>query len=227
MGGSGEAPSSVEFFEEHDNGGRWRNNVRVDSWEKKVAWLVKDLKEMDEIIGEYRNKRRLVPQDIIKCYLKVHQKRNNVSFYDYRVKLWWIRPGDVVFVNGCFCPVVSYPRIDDTLHGVECGHVKEMKESRHRIEVRCECRKWYLYYRLDNGKVKRMCPAWDGLTCIPAGRIKMICDALGNHKDMLSIKFHFTDGIMTRKSIDDLLSDIRSFEQSVLKRGIKTSASSL
>lgn len=158
-----------------------------------------------DIVVEYRNRVGLVPQDIVKCYLKVYQRKNGVTFYDHRVKLWWIRPGDVVFINGSFYPVVSFPRIDDTLKGIKCGHMEEMQENRKRI-VRCLCRKWYLYYKLDNGKMRRFHPPWDGLTCIPAEEIKGILKELKEG----SVDKHFTKGMLLKEDIMSVLTEINT-----------------
>lgn len=181
---------------------------------------------MEEILVEYRTKARLVPQDIIKCYLRMHQRANSVTYYDHRVKLWRIRPGDVVFVNGSFQPIVSYPRIDDTLKGVKCGHMEEKEESKKRVKVACECRKWYVYYKLDSGKIKRFHPSWDGLTCIPADKIRDVLEQFLQHRSLVQLRNHFTKNMLLKDDVHGMLSNIQNImENPVTKTGKETSVS--
>lgn len=169
--------------------------------------------DSEDILRNYRNRACLEPQDVVKCFLKMHKHRNNLSYYDHRVKLWKLRPGDVVFVNGSFHPVVSYARIDDTLKGVKCGHMEEMGENRYRTSIKCDCRKWYLYYKLDTGKMKRYHPPWDGLTCIPAESIDSTLREMTDNETIKPVRDHFTKHMLVRQDIDKLLRQVRSFSE--------------
>jgi len=130
----------------------------------------------------------------------------------------------VVFVNGSFQPVVSVPRIDDTLKGIKCGHVEEMEESKKRGSVKCDCRKWYVYYKLDNGKIKRFHPSWDGLTCIPGSEVRDMLKNFENHKDGASIGEHFTKNMLLQDDVDRVLSEITNHSTNNSRRTRRMSA---
>src|SRR5690349_8908611 len=133
------------------------------------------MESRDKLINEYKSKTILTAQDVIKYCLKLHQMDTGSIFYDCREKLWRMRPGDVIFTKGSFQPLMSYPRIDDTLKGIRCGHMEEddlLSNSKKKpVTVVCNCRKWYLYYKTDDGKVKKMYPQWDGMTVIKVDKV--------------------------------------------------------
>jgi hypothetical protein len=171
----------------------------------------------NEIIKEYEKKKNLSPQDIIKCYLRVYQQKNNISYYDCRVHLWLLKPGDLVFVNGTFVPIVSYVRIDDTLKKSKCGHILEMEENKKRGKITCQCRKWYFYYKSNNGKIKKFYPPWDGLTYIPYLEIQDLLKNLGHENSTRQLLMHFTDKIISQEKLNRLLSEIRKTRKNKMK----------
>lgn len=121
------------------------------------------------ILREYISKPTLSPQDVIKCYLKVHSI--NVSpTYDRRVFLWDAEPGDVVYIDGVFLPLLSRFAVDE----------KDDKR----------CRKWYAAYRRDSGRPGVFFPEFDGLTAISKSHISHLLSLL-RHKDRRILRRHF------------------------------------
>lgn len=164
--------------------------------------------EKEKIFEDYRNRETLVPQDVVKCCLKLHQVESGDKYYDCRKSLWHMKPGDVIFTNGAFHPLVSYPRIDDTLKGVKCGHVDEELETKKRRAPppKCDCRKWYIYYKADDGKMRKTYPPFDGMTMISGDKVsEVLCELKSK-----SLVEHFVKGYVDRTVVKNLLVEIRS-----------------
>jgi len=170
------------------------------------------------VISEYKKKSVLVPQDVIKCCLKLHQIETGEPYYDCREKLWRMRPGDVVFTKGTFQPLMSYARIDDTLKGIRCGHMEEDADlgNKKKKPVACSCRKWYVYYKTDGGKVKKTYPQWDGMTMIARSKILDVVKELGGHSNGEELESHFSKCYMTESEHCALMKEIQMFQR--LKR---------
>jgi hypothetical protein len=164
------------------------------------------------VIDEYISKRDLHPQDVIKCYLKLSTLITGDSYYDYRRKLWDLKPGDVIFTKGSFQPLVSYPKIDDTLNHVRCGHIDDDVKTKKALPT-CSCRKWYLYYKTDKGTIRKMYPQWDGLTTIPQSKIFDMLETLDGHSDIDNLQTHFTSGFVTQKELSLLMREISHFQK--------------
>lgn len=152
--------------------------------------------EAKAILREYAQKPTLHPQDIVKCYLRIYSV--NVSpTYDCRVHLWNTRPGDVVYIDGVFFPLLSRFAIDDGDKHWKCVHVRDreshvhqgMREARRTCDR--QCRKWYASYRKENGKAATFYPDFDGLTTIPKDDIERLLKLL-RHGDRKALRRHFT-----------------------------------
>lgn len=156
------------------------------------------MRELDvtDIIVEYCNKSELKVQDVVRCYLKMYEKAGYKG-YDRRKNYWNLRPGDVIFVNGSFHPLVSYPRIDETLKHM-CIHLQEEELCKVRGQTqkakKCVygCRKWYMYYKNDRGRVKVMYPDFDGCTTITKDHISMVLKLLNEHENISELRKHYT-----------------------------------
>ena len=166
--------------------------------------------EVAEIYKDYRNRDKLSPQDVIKCCLKVHQVESGVLYYDHRENLWNMRPGDVAWINDAFHLLMSYPRIDDTLKNVRCGHMDEeyeLKKRRGHV-LKCGCRKWYVYFKTEEGKVKKAYPFFNGMTVIPFEKINEILSRIGNEH----LEKHFMKGYVKGEDVDKMLTEVRSYK---------------
>jgi len=161
---------------------------------------------------DLKRKKNLGPQDVVKCCLRLYQEENDVSYYDCRKHLWQMRPGDVIFVKGSFRVLMSYPRIDDTLSHVICGHMEEELEISRRKrkaprEMKCGCRKWYIYYKMDDGKVKKFYPPYDGMTVISSAEIQKVITEVHDNDD---VKGYFEEGVLGEEMVMKVMKDIRS-----------------
>jgi hypothetical protein len=173
-----------------------------------------DRSSRDEVINEYKKKTVLTVQDVIKCCLRLHQLETGNIFYDCREKLWKMRPGDVIFTKGSFQPLMSYPRIDDTLKGVRCGHMEEndmlsSSKKKKSVPVPCKCRKWYLYYKTDDGKVKKVYPQWDGMTVIKAGKVDEVMSEFATRRSIGNLETHFKSGYVGSGIVQQIMREIR------------------
>lgn len=170
-------------------------------------------REACDVINEYKSKKSLTAQDIIKCCLRLYQISSGDSFYDRREKLWKMRPGDVIFTKGTFQPLLSYAHIDDTLKGIKCGHMEEdellSSKKKKQAPVVCSCRKWYLYYRTDEGKVKKVYPQWDGMTVIDGEMVGKVLNELREHKSVSELEAHFTEGYVSKDMVSGMMKEIR------------------
>jgi hypothetical protein len=146
--------------------------------------------DVTDIIKEYLERPSLEPQDIVKCYLKMHKKAGEIA-YDKKIKYYNLRPGDVVFIEGRFYPLLSYPRIDDTLR-TPCVHMLDWKD-RPRFRCTVGCRNWYILYKNDKGKVKQSYDRNDGLTTIRKDHVKKVLSLLAKHPDIKALTDHYLD----------------------------------
>lgn len=153
--------------------------------------MILDL-DVSDIVQKYLEKSDLDVQDIVKCYLQIYEKAGFIG-YDRRKKFQRMRPGDVVYVNNAFHPLVSYPRIDNTLTHT-CTHVREEEMCKTRGQTKrittCPftCRKWYFYYKTDKGSIKLHLPDFDGCTTISREHIAKVIHLLTKRKNHRVIK---------------------------------------
>jgi hypothetical protein len=166
------------------------------------------------ILHEYSRRATLQPQDVIKCFLRIYS--TNVSpAYDKRVHLWNARPGDVVYIDGVFSPLLSRFSIDDGDKHWKCVHIRERESHSHLRVVREEtrrscdrqCRKWYATYRKENGKTGIFYPDFDGLTTIQRDDIERTLKLL-RHRNRKALRTHFTVTEGQRKT-DELFVQLR------------------
>lgn len=152
--------------------------------------------DVTEIIHEYEQKQELLPQDIIKCYLRMYQKAGFVG-YDKKTKYEELSPGDVIFINGCFYPLTCNPVIDETLEH-ECIH--QIESRRYKIKgsfgtttKTCpyNCKKWVLAYKNDKGRIKNYTGDYEGMTTIKRDHISKVIDLFGKHQHFSKMKQHF------------------------------------
>ena len=160
--------------------------------------------ESKAIIHEYNHRRALTPQDVVKCYLRLYS--SNISpAYDCRVHLWNTRPGDVIYIDGVFRPLLSCFAIDDGDRHWKCIHIKERESQGNRrpflrsgiakqsLGTRpCDrnCRKWYAYYKKESGKVGMFHPDYDGVTTICREDIERVLKVL-RHRDRRALRSFF------------------------------------
>ncbi len=158
--------------------------------------------ESKAILHEYDHRRVLTPQDVVKCYLRMYSA--NISpAYDCRVYLWNVRPGDVVYIDGVFRPLLSYFSIDDGDRQWKCVHIKERETQSHRrpflqkrgpVPLRpCErnCRKWYACYKKESGRAGTYFPDYDGVTTISREAIEQVLKLL-RHRDRRTLRTFFS-----------------------------------
>ena len=145
------------------------------------------------ILKEYLGRDTLQAQDVVKCFLKIYSAGVSRT-YDRRIHLWNIRPGDVVYVDGIFSPMVSRFLIDDGDRTWRCIHLREKDSdgNNRRYSHRCikHCRKWYGFTRKDSGTVCLMLPDFDGLTTIPREDIGRVLRLL-KQRDKSVLRKHF------------------------------------
>jgi len=165
--------------------------------------------DVEAVIREYIDRDCLTPQDVVKCCLRIHQFTTGLPYYDVRVKLWKMRPGDLIFTKGSFQPLLSYPKIDDTLKGMRCGHVPEHEDVRRKtVKSFCDCRKWFLYYRSDDGKVKKTYPMWDQMTLIKRDDINVFMTRLRESQNTEMLRGHFLRGYIAKDAVKTILEDV-------------------
>lgn len=156
--------------------------------------MILDL-DVSEIVKSYLEKPELEAQDVVKCYLQIYEKAGFLG-YDRRKKYERMRPGDVIYVNNAFHPIVSYPRIDNTLTH-DCMHVQDEEKCKTRGQSKrittCPftCKKWYFYYKNDKGHFKLCLPDFDGGTVIPREHIAKVIQLLSKHKSVAMIRAHY------------------------------------
>ncbi len=176
--------------------------------------------ESKAILHEYNHRRALNPQDAVKCYLRMYS--SNISpAYDCRVYLWDTKPGDVVYIDGVFRPLLSHFSIDDGDRQWKCVHIKERETQGTRrpfprkgstipIVRPCErnCRKWYACYRKENGRAGIFYPDYDGVTTIRKEDIERVLKLL-RHRDRRMLRSFFAVDVPSTDR-DTLLKTIRS-----------------
>lgn len=166
--------------------------------------------DKEKLLSEYKLKQDLVIQDVIKCYLKLHKIETGNLYYDCRKNLWQMIPGDIIYTNGAFYPLVSYPRIDDTLKGVKCGHFDDEVDNKRKKKtpnIKCNCRKWYIYYKADDGKIKKTYPPFDGMTMISSDAIHKVIVEVDAPPEIYE---HFEKGYVEKADVHKLLSELRN-----------------
>lgn len=163
-------------------------------------------------------------QDVVRCCLKLYQDENKVSYYDYRKYIWQLRPGDLIFLKESFQPLLSYPRIDDTLSNVICGHMEEEFENSRRRrkapkEPQCDCRKWYVYYRTNDGRTKKFYPPYDGMTVITRETVVRVLTGYDTKREE-GLREHFLGGYVTKEAVDELMKEVRNVANSENRKKI-------
>ena len=159
--------------------------------------------ETKAILHEYNHRRALTPQDVVKCFLRIYSSYVSPA-YDCREHLWNARPGDVVYIDGAFLPLLSRFSIDDGDRHWKCVHVKERETLGNNrpltrqghggqgLRPSCDrqCRKWYACYRKETGRAGLYYPEFDGVTTIHKEEIERILKLL-KHRDRRMLRRHF------------------------------------
>lgn len=156
------------------------------------------------ILHEYNHRRTLTPQDVVKCFLRIYSAYVSPA-YDCRENLWNARPGDVIYIDGSFVPLLSRFSIDEGDKQWKCIHVKEREIiGNNRLGTRhgqasynsrpCDrqCRKWYACYRKETGGPGLYYPEFDGVTIIYREEIERILKLL-KHRDRRMLRRHFLE----------------------------------